>query len=175
MEKKHCEKLGAKVSRNSHPPFHSISPNFLLFIPFQRLTRWRLLHVRNLIRPKIGIWKCSFQFPPPPGSSFSTNSGVDFHHSEFHRRLLKYQWYYITLRDSQCIGRQSIPIFHPEPKVNTMKIYESLSKDFAYMKSKLESIRKRKRRKDRIIFRYRTNISTSDLYEMQATIRRLRK
>lgn len=65
MEKKHCEKLGAKVSRNSHPPFHSISPNFLLFIPFQRLTRWRLLHVRNLIRPKIGIWKCSFQFPPP--------------------------------------------------------------------------------------------------------------
>lgn len=109
------------------------------------------------------------------GSSFSTNSGVDFHHSEFHRRLLKYQWYYITLRDSQCIGRQSIPIFHPEPKVDTMKIYESLSKDLAYMKSKLESIRKRKRRKDRIIFRYRTNISTNDLYEMQATIRRLRK
>lgn len=51
------------------------------------------------------------------------------------------------MRDSQCIGRQSIPIFHPEPKVNTMKIYESLSKDFAYMKSKLESIRKKKKKR----------------------------
>lgn len=125
--------------------------------------------------PENRYMKMFVSISSPPGSSFSTNSGVDFHHSEFHRRLLKYQWYYITLRDSQCIGRQSIPIFHPEPKVNTMKIYESLSKDFAYMKSKLESIRKRKRRKDRILFRYRTNISTNDLYEMQATIRRLRK
>lgn len=56
-------------------------------------------------RSKFTVNRCMKMFVPiSPPSPFSTNSGVDFHHSEFHRRLLKYQWYYITLRDSQCIA-----------------------------------------------------------------------
>lgn len=110
--------------------------------------------------------------PPPPGSSFSTNSGVDFHHSEFHRRLLKHQWYYITLRDSQCIGRQSIPIFHPEPKVNTMKIHES---DIPLERSRVYKIKIRidskKREKRKIESSYEHSYERSSLRDASNEIR----
>lgn len=62
------------------------------------------------------------------------------------------------MRDSQCIGRQSIPIFHSEPKVNTMKIYESdipFERFRVYkIKIRIDSKKKKKKRSNHFPLSY---------------------
>lgn len=169
-----CERMG-KVTRNYRKNFSKLVRFFSLDISKFSLYstfNWTFTSRSKFNSSENRCMKMSVPISSlPPGSSFSTNSGVDFHHSEFHRRLLKHQWYYITLRDSQCIGRQSIPIFHPEPKVNTMKIHKS---DIPFERSRVYKIKigiDSKKRKERSNRRYEHSYERSSLRDASNEIR----
>lgn len=129
-------------------------------------------------RSKFTVNRCMKMFVPiSPPSPFSTNSGVDFHHSEFHRRLLKYQWYYITLRDSQCIASR-YPFSIVSRKLIRWKFTRSITlfERFRVFKIKIR-IDLEKKKKKRKIESYRSVIVFYEhfyersLTEMQATRR----
>lgn len=121
-------------------------------------------------RSKFTVNRCMKMFVPiSPPSPFSTNSGVDFHHSEFHRRLLKYQWYYITLRDSQCIASR-YPFSIVSRKLIRWKFTRSITlfERFRVFKIKIRidlEKKKKERSNHTVPLLFSTNISTNDLLQ----------